>query len=125
MRFKHRWPDNEIGVSAFVFEDWRHQQDKILRDLQRHQDADQHYLEEGITVFEMSKNARRLFDQEQPMEKRRLLNFVVSNSTWANGELKATLREPFGFIAEMAKFASSVNADSSQTLADHSGWLGN
>jgi hypothetical protein len=33
-----------------------------------------------------------------------LLNFVVSNPTWANGELKATLGEPFGFIAEMAQF---------------------
>jgi hypothetical protein len=50
--------------------------------------------------------------------------FVVSNSAWANGELKATLREPFEFIAEMAQFASSVKADSGRNLADHSGWLG-
>jgi hypothetical protein len=40
------------------------------------------------------------------MQKRRLLNFVVSNSTWANGELNANLREPFGLIAEMARFTS-------------------
>jgi hypothetical protein len=50
--------------------------------------------------------------------------FVVSNSAWANGELKATLREPFGFIAEMAQFASSVKANSSRNLAGHSGWPG-
>jgi hypothetical protein len=47
------------------------------------------------------------------MEKRRLLNFVCSNATWANGELNATLREPFGFIAKMAKFAEAGGPESS------------
>jgi len=69
-----------------------------LRDISR----TTHYLEEGVTILEMARNAQRLFDSEEPMQKRRLLNFVVSNSTWANGELNANLREPFGFIAEMA-----------------------
>ena len=115
----------EPGIFEQLSADWRKQQDKSLREIQRHQAADQHYLEEGITILEMARNAQRLFDQEQPMEKRRLLNFVVSNSTWANGELKATLREPFGFIAEMAKFTSSANVAGTRNLADHSGWLGN
>jgi site-specific DNA recombinase len=78
--------------------------DRCLREIERRQAADQHYLEEGVTILEMARNAQRLFDSEEPMQKRRLLNFVVSNSTWANGELNANLREPFGFIAEMAKF---------------------
>ena len=59
------------------------------------------------------------------MEKRRLLNFVVSNSTRANGELGATLREPFGFVAEKAKFTSSAEAAGACNFADHSSWLGN
>jgi site-specific DNA recombinase len=73
----------------------------------------------------MSRNARRLSDREQPMEKRRLLNFMVSNSTWANGELNSTLREPFRFIAEMAKFTSRPEARNGKNFADHPGWLGN
>jgi site-specific DNA recombinase len=75
--------------------------------------------------LEMSRNARRLFDREQPMEKRRLLNFMVSNSTWANGELNSTLREPFRSIAEMAKFTSRPEAKGGKGFADHPGWLGN
>ena len=59
------------------------------------------------------------------MEKRRLLNFVCSNSTWANGELNATLREPFGFIAEMAKFTRSGGSERGTRFAERSGWLGN
>jgi site-specific DNA recombinase len=116
-------------VDAGMFEqlsaDWRKQQDKCLREIRRYQAADQHYLEEGITVLEMSRNARRLFDREQPMEKRRLLNFMVSNSTWANGELNSTLREPFRSIAEMAKFTSRPEAKGGKGFADHPGWLGN
>jgi site-specific DNA recombinase len=59
------------------------------------------------------------------MQKRRLLNFVVSNSTWANGELNANLREPFGFIAEMAKFTSGGGSSNGANFVDHSDWLGN
>jgi hypothetical protein len=33
------------------------------------QSADQHYLEEGINILEMARDAQRLFDNEQPMEK--------------------------------------------------------
>ncbi|MEI9899248.1 MAG: recombinase family protein [Hyphomicrobium sp.] len=113
-------PDMFEGLSM----EWRRQQDKCLHEIQRRQSADQHYLEEGVTVLEMAGNARQLFDQETPAEKRRLLNFVVSNSTWANGELKVTMREPFGFIAEMAKFVTATKAGGSRNLAAHSGWLG-
>jgi site-specific DNA recombinase len=95
-----------------------------LREIERHQSADQSYLEEGITIPEIAQNAQRLFENEQPMEKRRLLNVVVSNSTWADGE-KATLREPFGFIAKMAKFTSGGGSENGASFADRSGWLGN
>ena len=91
------------GMFEHLSADWRKQQDRCLREIERRQSADQHYLEEGVTILEMARNAQRLFDSEEPMQKRRLLNFVVSNSAWANGELKANLREPFGFIAEMAE----------------------
>ena len=80
---------------------------------------------QGVTILEMARNAQRLFDSEEPMQKRRLLNFVVSNSTWANGELNASLREPFGFIAEMVKFTSGGGSSNGASFADHSAWLGN
>jgi site-specific DNA recombinase len=103
----------------------RKQQDRCLREIERYQAADQSYLEEGITILEMARDARRLFEQRQAMDKRRLLNFVVSNSTWANGELRATFREPFGFITKMAKFVSESGAPNGGNFAEHSAWLGN
>jgi site-specific DNA recombinase len=113
------------GMFERLSADWRKQQNRCLREIERRQSADQHYLEEGVTILEMARNAQRLFDSEEPMQKRRLLNFVVSNSTWANGELNFYLREPFGFIAEMAKFTSSNDSSNGGNFADHSAWLGN
>jgi hypothetical protein len=37
----------------------------------------QSYLEEGIGLLEMARSTQRLFENEQPLEKRRLLNFVI------------------------------------------------
>jgi site-specific DNA recombinase len=74
------------GMFEHLSADWRKQQDRCMREIEQRQSADQHYLEEGVTILEMARNAQRLFDSEEPMQKRRLLNFVVSNSAWANGE---------------------------------------
>ena len=41
-------------------------------------------------------------------EKRRLLNFVVSNSTWRDGELSVTYRQPFDLLAVTATTEAEV-----------------
>jgi hypothetical protein len=41
----------------------------------------------------------RLFEKQQAAEKRRLLNFVVSNSIWKGGEIVPVWRQPFDMIA--------------------------
>ena len=45
---------------------------------------------------------RILLERQEPREKRRLLNFVLSNCTWENGEVVATFRQPFDMLAETA-----------------------
>ena len=48
--------------------------------------ADKSYLNEGVQLLELAKNAQRLFARQEPRQKRRLLNFVLSNCTWEDGE---------------------------------------
>ena len=43
--------------------------------------------------------AAELFEKQSGSEKRRLLDFVLSNSTWGNGELRVKFRQPFDLIA--------------------------
>jgi site-specific DNA recombinase len=90
--------------SAFfdkMSEEWRAEQDRCLRDIERHQGADQSYLEDGVRLIELARNAQRLFEKQDSREKRRLLNFLVSNSSWRGGELTVTLRQPFDLIVKI------------------------
>ena len=57
-------------------------------------------MSEGIALLELAKDAQRLFAKQDPREKRRLLNFLLSNCTWKDGELSATFRQPFDILAE-------------------------
>ena len=80
---------------------WRTEQDRIMGLMGEHQSAIQTYLEEGIRILELSQHASELFQKQEAYEKRRLLNFLLSNWTWKNGELEVTYRQPFDMIVEM------------------------
>ena len=103
--------------------EWRAEQDRYLREIERHQAADQSYLEEGVRLLELARNAQRLFEKQHQRERRRLLNFVVSNCTWKNGELIANLRQPFDLLAETTALAALAAAGKSPNLAKTEIWL--
>ena len=86
--------------------EWRSEQDRCMSAIEEHQSANQSYLEEGIQILELARDAYRLFQKQEPREKRRLLDFVLSNCTWQGGELQAEYRQPFDLIAENAAFAA-------------------
>ncbi len=104
--------------------DLRRQQNAIQRDMVRQQQADESYLQEGITVLGLARNAKALFEKQPPMAKRQLLNFVLSNPTWANGEITASFREPFDLIAETAAIDVKSTERQGRNPEGHSSWLG-
>lgn len=55
-----------------------------MRDVDSHQKANRSYIEEGIKMLELAQRARLLFENQPPSEKRKLLDFVVSNCRWKN-----------------------------------------
>lgn len=67
-------------------------------------------MNEGVQLLELARNAQRLFAKQEPREKRRLLNFLLSNSTWEDGEVVATFGQPFDLLAETAVTAAHVGA---------------
>ena len=103
--------------------EWRAEQDRCLREIERHQAADQSYLEEGVRLLELARNAQRLFEKQEPREKRRLLNFVVSNCSWKGGELAARLRQPFELLAQTTAVAAQAAACGRPNLAKSEIWL--
>jgi hypothetical protein len=89
-------------VTAAFFDrkaaEWRAEQDRIQRTIEEHQSANQSYLEEGVRLLEIANRSCELFRRQPPSEKRRLLNFMVSNCTWKDGKLSATFRQPFDMM---------------------------
>ena len=71
----------------------------IMRDQEAHQTANRSYIEEGVQLLELAHRAPVLFESQPPAEKRKLLNFVLSNCTWKGGELVAKYRQPFDVLA--------------------------
>uniref|UniRef100_Q028A0 Recombinase n=1 Tax=Solibacter usitatus (strain Ellin6076) TaxID=234267 RepID=Q028A0_SOLUE len=80
----------------------RSEQCRIMRDIEAHQTANTSYIEEGIKLLELSQRAAQLFESQPPSEKRKLLDFVLSNSRWKDGKLEAEYRQPFDLIAAAA-----------------------
>ncbi len=117
--------DGKIDGAFFdrMSAEWRVEQDRCLREIERHQVAEQSYLEEGVLLLELARNARRLFEKQEPREKRRLLNFVVSNCTWKGGTLRATLRQPFDFFEKTTTIAAQVAARSGSGSVRSEIWL--
>jgi site-specific DNA recombinase len=78
---------------------WRTEQVNILRNIEMHATANQNYIEEGIKLLQLARRAHELFENQSAHEKRRLLDFVLSNSVWKNGKLLAEYRQPFDVLA--------------------------
>ena len=58
------------------------------RRLEEQQDASQSYMDESISLMELAQRAADLFAEQTAIEKRRLLEFVLSNSFWVHGTLQ-------------------------------------
>ena len=94
--------DGLVDVALFekMSNQWRDEQNRCLREIERHQEADKSYMDEGVQLLELARKAQTLFDRQEPREKRRLLDFLLSNCTWEDGEVVATFRQPFDLLAE-------------------------
>src|SRR5580704_16905110 len=92
--------------------EWREEQNRCLREIERYEAAEQSYMDEGVQILELARNAQRLFERQIPREKRRLLNFVLSNCTWEDGEVVATFRQPFDLLAETTALGAHREAGS-------------
>ncbi len=103
---------------------WREEQNRCLREIERHQETEQSYLDEGVELLELAQNAQRLFERQDARQKRRLLNFVVSNCTWDEGEVVATFRQPFDLLAKTTAIAARSAADGGASSAKSEIWLG-
>jgi site-specific DNA recombinase len=117
--------DGRVNAAFFdkMAAEWRAEQGRCQREIDRHQEADKSYMDEGVQILELARNAQRLFERQEPRQKRRLLNFVLSNCIWEDGEVVATFRQPFDLLAETAAIAARSAVAKIPTLTKNEIWL--
>ena len=86
--------------------EWRKEQVATRRKIEKHENANCCYIEEGIRILELANRAWELYENQEMAEKRRLLDYVFSNSTWADGKLTPNYKKPFDLILEACKLAA-------------------
>jgi len=93
--------DGKISQEFFdrKSEEWRREQAEILHKIEKHQEANRSYLDEGVRLLELSQKAIDLYEKQDMREKRKILDFVFSNSTWKDGKLHPNYRKPFDILA--------------------------
>jgi site-specific DNA recombinase len=104
--------DGKIGGDFYdrFAGEWREEQLRLQREIDRLEGAEQSYMDEDVQLLELARNAQNLFAKQEPREKRRLLNFLLSNCTWEDGEVVATFRQPFDLLAETNVSAAGAGA---------------
>ena len=116
--------DGRVDRSFYVqmSEQWRVEQEKLMQEIALHEAADQCYLDEGVRLLELAHSSQRLFAKQEPSEQRRLLNFVLSNSTWKNGALSVTFRQPFDLIAQTTASGPGGGSSGGRNAPDCPSW---
>lgn len=113
--------DGKIGERFYEQKsaEWREDQKDIRRRLEEHENASKSYMDEGIALMELANRAADLFAEQPASENRRLLEFVLSNSFWAGGELTPEFRQPFDMLADMATVGAQKMATGLLTSSHH------
>ena len=104
--------------------EWREEQNRYLRDIERHQHAEKTYMNEGLELLELARNAKSLFERQDAREKRRLLNFALSNCIWDDGDVITNFRQPFDLMAKTIETASCLRSNCNINPAKSEIWLG-
>ena len=47
---------------------WRAEQNRCLREIEQHQNADKSFMDEGVKLLDLARNAQRLFAKQEPGE---------------------------------------------------------
>lgn len=77
---------------------WLSEKEELTLKLLAHQKADTNYLKNANLIIELARKAADLFKKQNAEQKRRLINLLVSNSSYRDEKLDIALRSPFNLI---------------------------
>ncbi len=91
-------------ISAELFERKHAEFDERMqvteRDILKHRNANYTYIEEGEMLLDLARRAADLYELQPMNEKRKIIQVVLSNSTFSGGKLYPVYRKPFDVLVQ-------------------------
>ena len=88
--------------------EWRQQQACIRAKIERHEQADENYIEQGIKLLELTQRASALFSNRDQSAKSELIRFVMPDSILEKDTVRPVFKPPFDIIWNLAHEARKV-----------------
>lgn len=87
------------------FKQWQEDMSRCKRDIRQHKKDLKVCMENEDRIWKMAANPKSLFEDCPPLQKRQLIDSIVSKCEWSDGDLEVTLRKPFDlFFQEDLKY---------------------
>ena len=78
------------------------ERDRCVRDLESLSFAEDDVIDDGVALVDFARTAHHRFETLPLSSKRRALNLVLSNCSFAGGEVATTFRKPFDLLQKIA-----------------------
>lgn len=112
-RIEQLYEDKLDGVITHQF--WEKKQNAYKQDMRdvetslaQHRKGNMAYIETGVMLLELAKNAYPLYKRQTPSEQRRLLSFVLSNCCLEGANLRYTYKRPFDYLAKCTEMKKKL-----------------
>jgi len=87
---------------------WRKEQAQIRGRIERHEKADQNYIEQGIKPLEISRNALEFYKAHGQEKRAKLLQFVFQSMKLEKERVIPVFKPPFDIIHALASDARTL-----------------
>jgi len=102
---------------------WRGEQGAIVQRIHDIQSATPAPVEQAIDMMRLTSRAAELFLQQTGAEQRRLLQVVIKNAIWQDGELRTSLFEPFEILRHSNRESHRKEREINGSGQDFGIWL--
>lgn len=104
-RMKQIYMDNLDGriedeIYSALTAQFRDQERKVAKELERRHDADLSYFDDGIALLSVAQDSKRRFLEADLAAKKHVLSVVLSNCSFRDRTLSAEYRKPFDLLVE-------------------------
>ena len=102
---------------------WRDERQRCQRQIEMMATAEDALIDDGIALLNLARQAHAVFANAPGDAQRTALNLLVSNASWANGELTVKFREPFGMLEEVGPPEGSGPSEEGAGSSPRPVWL--